>query len=698
MSDVDVSAAPRSSLALSALSRAKRFAFSLRKWWWIVVVMSAAGVCVAAWLDSKKAPSYISVGRMMVSGRIALPEGAVYSEELQNFYGTQSELMQCVQVRQNAAVRVETGRPDLQAVPVSLTVAPQHGTSFFVLTAMGSRPEYTQAYLDACMEEYIRFKRDKRSETSDSALTSITDELLRLDKDLETSQEEVLAFQKTNNVVFLEEEGNSAGKHLSQLNQKLAGLRMEYELLKVLNLDQSLERRQQNGPSGTTPPVDGASDATTLPLGAEGWYLQGKQQIQVLKAEKEQHSRFMRPKHPVMVKLDAEIAQQERLIELFREQSLAQLANRRESLRLEIENLEISVKEWEEKALELTRKISEYNQLKAIVDRKKSLSDRLLMSVQTVDVTKSLQPDVITTMDKASVPTAIVPGLTRDLIVGGVAGLLVGLGIVFLLGMLDERIASIVELQERFPEQVLAHIPYEASAGRLSLLTLNDRQHVFAESYRNLRSTLYFMPFDEARPKAFLITSAVPGEGKSTVAANLAMTIAGGGSRTLLIDADLRKGVLHEYFSAASSPGLSGVLKEEIGWKDVLVETGVRNLTLMPRGKAGTGTSEDFLSRMADRLLQEVYSEYDSVIIDSAPVLANDDTPSLAPKIDAVLFVVRAGVSSARLTRSALDALYKRQVNVLGLILNGADGKSAEYYYYHKYGEYYGESKVEGAT
>ena len=538
------------------------------------------------------------------------------------------------------------------------------------------------------MEEYVRFKREIRTDESETVVFRITDQLLKLEKDLDSDQEEVLSFQRTNDVAFLEEAGNSAGKQLSQLNARLASLRMEYDLLKVLNLDQNLERKQQTtGIRAAVSPDDNTANEVPF-LGAETWYLQGKQRVQLLEAEKERRSRFMRPKHPLIARLDAEIEQQQRLIDLYREQSLAQIVSRRETIKFEIENLEAAVKDWSEKALELTRKISEYNRLKSKVDRAKSLYDKLLASIQTVDVSKNLQADVITVMDKASSPIAIVPGFKRDLFVGGAAGCFMGLIAIGLLGFFDERIGSIVELQERFPEQVLAHIPFERSEGRLCLLTLTDKQHVFAESYRNLRSTLYFMPFDTQRPRALLVTSAVPGEGKSTVAVNLAITIAGGGAKTLLIDADLRKGVLHEYFRVSSAPGLTSVLKGHEIWRTVLVNTDVKNLTLLPRGKVGGGSSEDFLASTADQLLKECCAEFDCIVIDSAPVLANDDTPSLAPKVDATLFVVRAGVSSARLTRSALDALYKRQVNVLGLILNAADGKSAEYYYYHKYGEY----------
>jgi capsular exopolysaccharide synthesis family protein len=251
-------------------------------------------------------------------------------------------------------------------------------------------------------------------------------------------------------------------------------------------------------------------------------------------------------------------------------------------------------------------------------------------------------------------------------------------------------------LRERFPEQLLGHIPHEPSKGRVSVLTLGNKQGIFAESYRNLRSTLHFMSFEEPRPKAFLVTSAVPGEGKSTLAVNLAITVAGGGCRTLLVDGDLRKGLLHTYFAAGSSPGLIDVLNEAVDWKDAVVETSVKNLFLLPRGKGGVGTTEYFLSAASDRFLRELYAaDYDRIIFDSAPVLATDDTACLAPKVDATLFVVRAEASSMRLTRSALDVLEKRQVNLLGLVLNAANLRSSEYQYYHKYGDYYAESPVE---
>src|SRR5207253_8870934 len=133
---------------------------------------------------------------------------------------------------------------------------------------------------------------------------------------------------------------------------------------------------------------------------------------------------------------------------------------------------------------------------------------------------------------------------------------------------------------------------------------------------------------------------------------------------------------------------LSEVLKQEVDWQEVVVPTSYPSLFILPRGKSLSQPSEHLLRDSTDVLLKELYSHYDYVLIDSAPVLAADDTASLAPKIDATLFVVRLSYTSARLTKKALELLYGRQVNVPGVILNFVDTSLPEYYYY-QYSEYY---------
>jgi Mrp family chromosome partitioning ATPase len=134
--------------------------------------------------------------------------------------------------------------------------------------------------------------------------------------------------------------------------------------------------------------------------------------------------------------------------------------------------------------------------------------------------------------------------------------------------------------------------------------------------------------------------------------------------------------------------GLSTILKDEMPWRSVLRATTVPALTIIPRGPVTNQSSELLLVPRFDVLLQEWKSIYDLVLFNTSPILATDDTGSIAPNFDGVLMVVRAQYTSARLVRNSLDALYQRQVNVLGLILNSVDTEMPDYYYY-RYPKYY---------
>ncbi len=149
-----------------------------------------------------------------------------------------------------------------------------------------------------------------------------------------------------------------------------------------------------------------------------------------------------------------------------------------------------------------------------------------------------------------------------------------------------------------------------------------------------------------------------------------------------MIDGDLRRGAIREAFGISSKIGFSEVLKQEVNWREVIVPTAYPSLFILPRGRILSQPSEHLLRESTDTLLREMYPNFDYILIDSSPVLAADDTTSLAPKIDATIFVVRLGYTSARLTRKGLELLYDRQVNVPGVILNFVDTSLPEYYYY----------------
>jgi len=670
------------------ITRLHRYKSLFLRRWWIPVLTTCLGLFVEAFLIYQMPPSYLSASKMMLAGKLNIAQGAVYSEDSVNFYGTQIQLMQSAEVRHSAESLVRSAHPELQPVPVEITVLQKPRTSIFDLAAVGSAPEYTQAYLNAVMQKYLDFKRGMREDRGHEITTGITEQLIQVEKDLRNGEDEMLEFQKQNNIGFIQEQGNSAAQYLVKLNQQYAQLKTEYDLLNLLDLDQNLDRAQNK----TEAASGQGSDNQGMPfsdVGPEGDYLKAKQQIQLLKAERETLAKDLRPNHPKILKLNDEITKQDKLIQLFRADALEKLKTRRESIGKQMENLQTNIKEWEAKALDLSQRLAQFNRIKGKVDRLKTLYDRLTTNLKDIDVSQVTgSEDQVSIMEMATPPISVRPGLIKSLLIGFGIGALAGLAILILLDRIDDRMASFSEFQHHFSENILGQIPKEKTKGKVDLLQPDDARHVFAESYRNIRSSIFFMPYDGPRPKSFLVTSAVPSEGKSTLSANLAITMALSGARTLLIDCDLRRGALREAFGISSKIGFSEVLKQEVNWREVVVPTAYETLFVLPRGKTLSQPSEHLLRDSTEALLKEIYQHYDYIIIDSSPVLAADDTTSLAPKIDATIFVVRLSYTSARLTKKALELLYGRQVNIPGVILNFVDTSLPEYYYY-QYSEYY---------
>jgi capsular exopolysaccharide synthesis family protein len=266
-----------------------------------------------------------------------------------------------------------------------------------------------------------------------------------------------------------------------------------------------------------------------------------------------------------------------------------------------------------------------------------------------------------------------------------------GLGLILLVKSFDDRVLSLEELTESFDIEAVGQIPEmtrRRQKGELPLVELDDERHGFAESFRSLRSSLLFRSDGAQQPRAILVTSASPNEGKTTVSANLARTLAFAGSRVLLVDADMRRGSLHKMMGVPQSPGLSDCLKGDCSSSGLIRPTQINQLSIIPTGTHQHHSSELLLNARFDELLQEIRAQFDYIIFDSPPVFATDDATTLGPKLDGVMFVVRSAHTRASLVRRALSLLEQRNARLLGLIFNRANA-SARSYYYYKYASYY---------
>ncbi len=205
-----------------------------------------------------------------------------------------------------------------------------------------------------------------------------------------------------------------------------------------------------------------------------------------------------------------------------------------------------------------------------------------------------------------------------------------------------------------------------------SLITLTDPRSPVAEAYRTLRTNLYFSSLD--RPiRTLVVTSAAPEEGKSTTLANLAVTVAQGGRRTILADCDLRRPSLHAIFGVSNAQGLTTMMVEA-GALDQppLVATGVDNLWLLPSGPLPPNPAELLGSNRMDEVIAALKERAEMILFDAPPVIAVTDAAVLASKVDAVLLVVSAGRTRREHVQRARALLDRAGIRLIGAVLNNA--------------------------
>lgn len=210
-----------------------------------------------------------------------------------------------------------------------------------------------------------------------------------------------------------------------------------------------------------------------------------------------------------------------------------------------------------------------------------------------------------------------------------------------------------------------------------------EPKSIAAESYRTLRTNIQYSSFDKEY-KVIVITSSEPGEGKSTTAGNLALCMAQGDKKVILVDCDLRRPSIHKKFKVSNLAGLSDVI---IGKSDLskVMHRYNKNLVLLTSGKIPPNPSEMLSSKSMENLLEKLRENFDYVILDTPPVQAVTDSQILSTKADGTILVVRAERTKKESVNNAINLLKKVNANIIGTVLNGTDLSRNKYQYY--YGE-----------
>ena len=297
------------------------------------------------------------------------------------------------------------------------------------------------------------------------------------------------------------------------------------------------------------------------------------------------------------------------------------------------------------------------------------------------------EPNYLAVIEPAQLPTVPVsPRVQVNVLLAAVAGFALAVGAAFLLEYIDDTIKSSQDLSTSLGLTVLGGI--NRMKGKEYKGKLISSQGPFSpgrEAYRLVRTNIQFAAVDQIA-KSILVTSPHKGEGKSVTAANLGVTMAEAGLRTVIVDADLRIPSIHKIFGVANTDGLTDLLRSpEIEISDHLKSTGIDNLEVITSGLLPPNPTEMLGSRRMDALIQRLEEIADMVIIDSSPVLAAADSVVLSQRVNGVVLIIETGRTRRDATRHAVDRLRQVGANILGVVLNRVSGRDAAYNYYYSH-------------
>ena len=320
----------------------------------------------------------------------------------------------------------------------------------------------------------------------------------------------------------------------------------------------------------------------------------------------------------------------------------------------------------------------------------------LMTQLQAAQLASATIAPYTQVVEYATVAARIGITMRQRVVVGVLVGLFLGIVIAFFLEYLDQTIKSAADVERALKIPVLGLIPIDPRGSRLvhsgrrrgglPLITSAAPDDPSSEAYRVLRTNVTFVSAEQRALQVICITSPGPGEGKSTTAANLAITLAQQGAHTLLVDADLRRPHVHRSFNLVQEPGLTDILIGTSAAREAIRPNVIQGLDVLPGGALPPNPSELLGSEAMRRLLGELRAQYDTIIFDTPPALAVTDATVLGTNADAVILVLRAGETDATAAQRAVEAFRRVQTRLAGAVLNGVQ-KTRDRYYYYYYGK-----------
>lgn len=593
----------------------------------------------------------------------------------------------------------------------NLHVSLRQNTRIIDIRYRSTDPSLAANAVNTLVATYTEQNFKTKFESTMQASDWLSKQLVDLQMKVETSQEKLVRYQKEHEILGIDEKQNIITQKLDELNKELTAAesdRMQKE---------AVYRMTQSGDPETTASAV-ITDATTTAAGATPSALLDKlhQQQADLKIQVAELSTQFGPAYPKVAQLTNQLKEIERQIQSESRKVVDHLRGQYQTAMQRESMLREALNNQKQEANRLNESAIEYTLLKRDVETNRALYEGLLEKLKEAGVTAGLRSNNVKVLVPARPPSSPVePNVPRNLAFALVLGIISGVGLAFLLESMDNTVRTTEQAQVISMLPSLGMIPLGSKATgngysgkRLELASSKEAvelvtqvrpQSQMAESYRALRTSLLLSSLG-APPKAIMVTSARPQEGKTTTAINSAIVLAQKGVRVLLVDADLRRPSVHKTLGMGPRSGLSNVLTGTATIdQTIAVSPILPNLFVLPAGTPPPNPAELLASPNMKDVLDELRGRYDHVVIDTPPTLSVTDAVVLSPRVDAIILVIRSGQTTKQALRRARDILMQVNAHVTGVLLNAVDLTSPDYYYYYeyqgKYSHYYQEDPPE---
>jgi capsular exopolysaccharide synthesis family protein len=568
----------------------------------------------------------------------------------------------------------------------NLEVSPKRNTMIIQMSFTSPDRYLSRQLVNAFTEGFVRWNMEKKLEASRLAREFLMKQIDRSKIHLEKAEEDLNRFAKQAGIVSLDSRLNSVYRQLEELNSALAEAETE-----LIGKDSIYQQAKIDGPS-------------LLPQVINNVVITGlKTKYAQLRSEYDDLTSTFHDDYPSVKALRMKMNSISDRISSEEEKIFLAVANEYHSLLKKVQTLRSRVEQQKQLVIDLNERATQYKIMAREVETNKGIYQSLLQRTKEIESIIGVSSSNIHIIDKAMLPIRhFKPNVKLNLLLALVVGLTGGIGLAFFLEYFADTITNPDEISDRFHIPILGVAPLAKTNGfPIEQMYANDPQAPLSEA---VRSTQVSIQLSSAafHDKSFLLTSTKPSEGKTTMAANLAMAFAGSGEKVILIDADMRKPKLHKFFADNTdtpSPGLSRYLAG-LGSKGLICHNNGK-LCFIPAGPVPPNPVDLLVSARFSQLMQALSKRFDRVIVDGPPILGFADSLVISREVGGVVLVLDMGETTRDSIRHFKKGMLNAQGKVLGCIINKVNLDKRfgypSYYQYYSYYHYRQDGKDQGS-